>query len=254
MRYYAFCNMVFEEDKYPALEQTTEDERKQLHKDYMKKMLSGERNEALNTWENAICEDMKALEWSGEDNCKRFGLTMNMTYLGYYLPLFNMTTMFRQEFVLKYSWAIPNEAALNTILKYGSKIVEIGSGSGYWASLLRKKGANILAVDDQTEEFSQQYHPIIKSDGKKYLLSHAEECEARTLLMIWSRSNFIDEVIEAYNTHQGETIILISELQGGSTGVFNTEKFRDWKLEESSEIPVWLFKHDSLQVYRRKKQ
>ena len=46
----------------------------------------------------------------------------------------------------KYSWAIPNDQALNIISQF-SPIVEIGSGKGYWASLLRKMGVDILCYD-----------------------------------------------------------------------------------------------------------
>lgn len=55
-----------------------------------------------------------------------------------------MTELFRCENMIwiryqaieKYSYAIPNHDALSIIKKYGP-IVEIGSGSGYWAHLLK---------------------------------------------------------------------------------------------------------------------
>lgn len=46
----------------------------------------------------------------------------------------------------KYSWAIPDERSLN-VLKHFSPLVEIGAGKGYWAKLLRDKGADIIAFD-----------------------------------------------------------------------------------------------------------
>lgn len=46
----------------------------------------------------------------------------------------------------KYAWAIPNNKALD-ILKHYSPIVEIGSGKGYWASLLRRQGVDIICYD-----------------------------------------------------------------------------------------------------------
>jgi uncharacterized FlaG/YvyC family protein len=41
--------------------------------------------------------------------------------------------------VEKYAWAIPDDRALK-IIKHFSPIVEIGSGKGYWAAMLRKLG------------------------------------------------------------------------------------------------------------------
>jgi hypothetical protein len=46
----------------------------------------------------------------------------------------------------KYSWAIPDARSL-AILQHFSPLVEIGSGKGYWASLLRKYGTDINAYD-----------------------------------------------------------------------------------------------------------
>ncbi|CAH0473306.1 unnamed protein product [Peronospora belbahrii] len=57
---------------------------------------------------------------------------------------------------MKYSWAIPDERALQIIKHYGP-IVEMGAGSGYWARLLQLRGVNIIAYDlhvagDEEEE------------------------------------------------------------------------------------------------------
>ncbi|KAG7397358.1 hypothetical protein PHYBOEH_000870 [Phytophthora boehmeriae] len=47
---------------------------------------------------------------------------------------------------MKYSWAIPDERALQIIKHYGP-IVEMGAGSGYWARLLQLRGVDIVAYD-----------------------------------------------------------------------------------------------------------
>lgn len=54
----------------------------------------------------------------------------------------------RQELAQKYAWAVPNEAALDTLLDL-APIVEIGAGTGYWAALLRSRGIVIDAFDAQ---------------------------------------------------------------------------------------------------------
>ncbi|CAM9595189.1 unnamed protein product [Ectocarpus sp. 13 AM-2016] len=46
----------------------------------------------------------------------------------------------------RFAWAIPDERALRVIKHFGP-IVEIGSGLGYWAKLLRVRGVDINAYD-----------------------------------------------------------------------------------------------------------
>ena len=45
-----------------------------------------------------------------------------------------------------YAFAVPNEMALNE-LSLHSPIVEVGAGTGYWSSLLKHKGVDIVAYD-----------------------------------------------------------------------------------------------------------
>ena len=45
-----------------------------------------------------------------------------------------------------FSCGIPNAAALSTIAKY-APILELGSGSGYWAALLQQAGVDVIAMD-----------------------------------------------------------------------------------------------------------
>ncbi|DAZ92387.1 TPA: hypothetical protein N0F65_003770 [Lagenidium giganteum] len=47
---------------------------------------------------------------------------------------------------MKYSWAIPDERALQIIKHYGP-IVEMGAGTGYWGCLLKVRGVDIVCYD-----------------------------------------------------------------------------------------------------------
>lgn len=46
----------------------------------------------------------------------------------------------------KYAWAVPDDRAL-TILENFGPLIEIGAGKGYWTSLLRARGVDIVAFD-----------------------------------------------------------------------------------------------------------
>lgn len=52
----------------------------------------------------------------------------------------------RELLTAEYAWAIPTEPVLHRLAEL-SPICDLGCGTGYWASLLAKAGAEVLAVD-----------------------------------------------------------------------------------------------------------
>ncbi|KAF4318472.1 hypothetical protein BBO99_00006974 [Phytophthora kernoviae] len=79
---------------------------------------------------------------------------------------------------MKYSWAIPDERALQIIKHYGP-IVEMGAGSGYWARLLQLRGVDIVAYDlhvagdDDEEQKEENEHD--DQEGGKTVATSGEE-------------------------------------------------------------------------------
>jgi tetratricopeptide (TPR) repeat protein len=73
----------------------------------------------------------------------------------------------RDSLVRKYSWAIPDEEALATIGSY-TPLVEIGAGTGYWAALLRKRGADMIAYDSHLAETGKIALSLRAKVGQKY--------------------------------------------------------------------------------------
>ncbi|KAI9995113.1 hypothetical protein PInf_012157 [Phytophthora infestans] len=78
---------------------------------------------------------------------------------------------------MKYSWAIPDERALQIIKHYGP-IVEMGAGSGYWARLLQLRGVDVVAYDlhvaGEEEEKEQEGDDQEKENGKTAATSGEE--------------------------------------------------------------------------------
>lgn len=74
----------------------------------------------------------------------------------------------RTDLVAQYSWAIPSPDTLRWILEtVGDRgIVEMGAGTGYWASLLTLGGADVVAYDiappDQAENWYHSIHETYK--------------------------------------------------------------------------------------------
>lgn len=164
----------------------------------------------------------------------------------------------RQVLTRKYSWAIPNEEALATVAEAGP-IVEIGAGTGYWAALMRARGADVIAYDKHPmESGGNHYHPASRESWTK--VEYGDESAAgkhpdRTLLLSWP---VYDEpvALNALTAFKGNRVVYIGEGWGGCTGdnKFHTMLDQHWKLEKSVDIPQWDGIHDWLRVYTRKTQ
>ncbi len=175
---------------------------------------------------------------------------MLMSASKYLMPL----SIGRHRYVYKYAWAIPCKAALEAIAKH-SPIVEVGAGSGYWASLLSKVGVDIIAYDIAPENvhLSKKHHRWkwfdVKKGDEKSVAAHSD----RALFLCWPPYNE-DMAFNCAKQYKGDVILFIGE-RNGCTG---TEEFFDYldehfELEDSIELPVWLGLHDALYIYRHKK-
>jgi hypothetical protein len=162
----------------------------------------------------------------------------------------------RDEAIMEYSWAIPNGAALQTIANHGP-ILEIGSGSGYWAHLLRSDmGTDVVCVDnlhDFKGDFTTSAVPLkwindtVIMDGALYLQQNGG-CPQRTLFFCWPRE-FLSEAVAAY---RGQTIIVVGEQSGCTSTMEDCDYADEWELEVVLEIPQWPGIHDDLRVYNKK--
>jgi hypothetical protein len=82
-----------------------------------------------------------------------------------------------------FAWAVPNDAALKALLALGP-LVELGAGTGYWAWLLMRRGADIIAYDVADSHEGQGYrfrHQLVRDGGAEVLKSSGK----RALLLCW---------------------------------------------------------------------
>jgi len=69
-----------------------------------------------------------------------------------------------------YSYAVPNEAALGVLSRH-APLVEVGAGTGYWASILQNRGAKVYAYDCRPTPVTEtplsasvnEYHGLCRS-------------------------------------------------------------------------------------------
>ena len=87
----------------------------------------------------------------------------------------------------------------------GKPILEIGSGNGYWAYMLRRLGLTVTAVDNLQSEYRTLWiSDTVVEDGEKYLKTNHGAKEAMLLLVYPIVGlDFTSRVLKEY---QGETI------------------------------------------------
>jgi hypothetical protein len=160
----------------------------------------------------------------------------------------------RADLTRKYSFAIPNPRALDFIASWGP-IVEMGAGTGYWASLLKQMKADIIAYDNFEGHRSDTYGfgkvwTAIHKGAPPTLAKHPD----RTLMLCWPDYNrpFASRCMKYY---QGDRLIYIGEGRGGCTGNAHFHRLLDkeWEPEKSILIPHWPGIYDYLCAYQRKK-
>lgn len=156
----------------------------------------------------------------------------------------------REACVNYYSWAIPDDQALDTIQPF-SPIVELGAGTGYWAMLLRHRGVEIKPFDTNPEGMSRKLWVPVPEAHAEVLASHPDH----TLMLIWPPygSAMASVALRAY---AGEHLIYAGEGAGGCTGddEFHRQLAESWTLVVEKELPQWQGIHDRLTVYRRTRQ
>jgi hypothetical protein len=164
----------------------------------------------------------------------------------------------RKELVRKYSWAIPNDEALKKIANCGP-LIEIGAGTGYWASLLRHDfNVDILAFDKHPPHYLRRENKFhretsswieILEGGPEMVAKHS----GRTLFLCWPPySNPM--AADCLKHYRGKRLVYVGEDDGGCTG--------DWEFHRIIEsefvrvdcvyIPQWFGIHDQMMIYKRK--
>ncbi len=160
-----------------------------------------------------------------------------------------------QPLAKKYSWGIPNDQAITTIAKYGP-IVEIGSGSGYWASLIHDAGVDIIAFDNGSynsvteKAYEKMWFNVSKGDQ-----TMASKYPQRTLFLCWPVKT-PSVASQAVKSYRGKYVIYVGENSpNGATADkdFFSYMSEEFEVIEQLKIPQWPGYSDALTVYRRKK-
>lgn len=138
-------------------------------------------------------------------------------------------------------------------------IVEIGSGNGYWAYLLRRLGLSITAVDNGESEYRTMWIPdTIFTDGIAYLKKQKGASQA-VLLLVYPvvGADFTANVLDAY---AGHTVIMVGTQNANGYTAFKDMTIVKYMAEKKTEfervvqvpLPSFAGKDEALFIFRRR--
>ena len=164
----------------------------------------------------------------------------------------------RDHLVSKYSWAVPTEEALRRIVEL-SPIVEMGAGTGYWAMLLKKMGADVKAFDRAPPgsmeslvaacnpwHIGGKQHTKVAAGTPETLKNHAD----RTLLLCWPpRGPMAHQCLKHW---RGKYLVHVGEFGGFTADLKLQDDIRKkFALVETVSIPRWPGMNDMMTVWQR---
>ena len=139
-------------------------------------------------------------------------------------------------------------------------VVEIGSGNGYWAYMLRRMSVFVQAVDNLQSEYRTLWigDTLIK-DGEKYLKDE-KGCKYAVLLLVYPivSSDFTSRVLDTY---KGDTICVAGTQNRSGYTAFKDRTIDEYMevekadYEKTIQIPLPSFpgKDEALYVFERRK-
>lgn len=160
----------------------------------------------------------------------------------------------RNPLCAQYAWAVPTTEAVQAIAALPD-IVEMGAGTGYWASLIAAAGGQIRCYDLYQGENNQYDHVkhyyLVQQRGVEVLRNEARGCQ--TLMLCWPPCGepFGEQCLR---TFRGQWFVYIGEDQGGCCG--DDKLFarleRDWVVRKDIALPQWWGIHDALVICERR--
>lgn len=159
----------------------------------------------------------------------------------------------RTELATEYAWSIPNDAAIDVIVNH-SPVIEVGAGTGYWASLVEQAGGEITATDSHPSPKTRwsDIYPLEATQAVREAMASGRDF---TLLMVFPPRDdpMAADAARLFHNHGGERLIYVGEGRNGVNAnfTFHQQLFRWWDLVDVVEIPTFFGMRDRLEVWER---
>jgi hypothetical protein len=202
------------------------------------------------TSDNPLLEIFSRLRPCYQKGCWDFGVDLDFAR--------KLTAItFRHHLCMRYAWAVPDEELLGALVKV-APLVEMGAGTGYWAKLLRARGADVVAFDyapptGTSERNAWHIRQATHSEVLQGVPADLALYSDRTLFLCWPP--YADPMAsDSLRHYRGNTVAYIGEGRDGCTGddAFHETLERDFEEIASLLVPRWEGLRDHLWIYRRK--
>lgn len=167
-------------------------------------------------------------------------------------------------------FGVPGEEAL-ALAASVAPLVEVGAGTGYWAGLLRSRGADVDAYDAapptdamNNEFFFQQYARVKPIRDGCDLFFEGSPHAKKALFLVWPVSFDNDDPVNvqewdarclaAYHRAGGETVVFVGERRTNGTASLAFLRKLDelYDIVDTAPVPNWFFTSDDCSVWARK--
>ena len=201
----------------------------------------------VNPYYDFWCWSCQNLEWAGPEE-----KTANIKTSHHVLPIF----------MHHFGCVVPSYESLEVIKQSAGKraVVEIGSGNGYWAYMLRRMGVSVQAVDNQQSEYRTMWiGDTLVKDAEQYL-KEKKGCKDDLLLLVYPivSSDFTSGILDTY---KGDTVCVAGTQNRNGYTAFKDRTIDEYMkvekpdYEKTIQIPLPSFagKDEALYVFERPK-
>jgi len=209
-------------------------------------MIPKTKKAKINPYCDYWCWSCQELEWAGPDPG-----TVNVRTSHHILPVF----------MHHFGCVVPSYECLEVIRQTagGRKVLELGSGNGYWAYMLRRMGVSVTAVDNLQSEYRTLWiSDTVVHDGVKYLEADNGARDA-VLLLVYPivGMDFTSKILKAY---EGNVICVAGTQNKNGYTAFRDQTIDEYitaeivGFEKTVQIPLPSFagKDEALFVFDRR--